>query len=345
VNRILPITPLLLVLAGCEPKWDLNPSEDRLVRRWLMCEECTRGELDSVLRLGERGWDAMEHALRRGPTRKRRDNMRRQAEAMYARIPNPRISRQRYVDHYVANYLATYSSRAIIALRRFNTPSAQAALLRAIRPDTRHRHDVQRLLGEAVGTSLSKVAGDTQHAAVGTMLRTRPTVQVRDTLGRVLSNVRAVFRVDSGGGTVSDTIRLTDPHGTTSVEWRLGPAEGSNVLRVAAAGRVVRFRANGHPSGLRLVFLAQPTNLRVNQPLAPVRLVVQDAWGDTPGNFNSTATVSIPGIPYNAQVNVVGGVADLSQLRAPQRPGTGFRFVARSLGVQPAYSASFNVLP
>jgi hypothetical protein len=42
---------LALALAGCDR---LTSAEEAKVRRWLLCEECAEGELDSVVALGDR---------------------------------------------------------------------------------------------------------------------------------------------------------------------------------------------------------------------------------------------------------------------------------------------------
>jgi hypothetical protein len=346
MKRYLTRAALVLALAGCEPEWDLDPREDRLVRRWLLCEECVNGELDSVIALGSRGQAAMEHALRRGPTKERRNKMRRQAEAMYARIPSPApVSRQRYVDHYLSNYVTIYSSRAIVALRRINTPSSHAALVRAMRPDGRYRYDVRRLLGESVGSLVSVVVGDSQHAPLDSFVRVNPTILVRDTTtGQVLSNVRVVFRVDSGGGSVGDSIRLTNPSGRANTRWRLGASDSVNVLRVTAAGRVIRLRAFGHPYGNRVVFFVQPRNATVGQPIPPPpKVAVQDAWGTTQSGFNQDVVVSVQGTSVQAAYTLVGGLGTISDLRV-FNPG-GFRLRAVVAGVPPALSDSFTVAP
>lgn len=316
------------------------------MRRWLLCEECTNGELDSVIAMGDRGQAAMEHALDRGPTRERRNKMRRQAEAMYARIPSPApVSRQRYVDHYLSNYLMGYRSRAIVALVRFNTPRARAALVDALRPDTPYREDVRRLLGESVGALVSIAAGDSQHAPLDSFVKVDPTILVQDSTGQEMSNVRVVFRVDSGGGAVTDSVKLTAPDGKANTHWRVGTSDSVNVLRVIAAGRVLRLRAVGHPPGNRIVFVVQPGTATSGVSIPPPpRLAVQDAWGTTQSGLNSGVEVRVPGTAIAAQYPVVGGVAVISNLRI-FGAGSGFRLRAALYGLPPASSDSFDVAP
>lgn len=340
--RSLALGTLAIALTACDsPK----PAEERAIRRWLLCEECVEGELDSVVALGSRGEKAMRRALK-GPPDDRLANMRRQAEAMYARIPNPGISRQKYVEHYTGNYVASYQSRAVVALTRFNTPSAHAALVDALRNDAPYRQDVRRILGKSVGAVSTVVAGDSQHAPLDSLVRVDPTILVRDSItARALSNVRVIFRVDSGGGRVIDSVRFTDGEGKAAVRWQLGPSDSVNVVAVLAAGQTLRIRALGHPYGNRVVFLMQPNNARIGQPIPPPpRIAVQDAWGTTQSSFNRDAVVSVQGTNTQAAYNIVGGLATISDLRVFS-PGSGFRLRVSIAGVPPASSARFDVTP
>jgi len=278
---------LILALTACD---SLTPREQRTVQRWLLCDECTEGELDSVVALGDRGVKALEAALK-GPPKKGRENMELQAKAMFARIPGPTISMQKYVDHYLDNYEATYQSRAAIALARINSPRSRAVLLDALRRDSLYRHDVRRVLGRSRGAVVSIVAGDSQHAPFDSTVRIDPVVMVRDsTTGQELSDIRVLFRVDSGGGAVVPSSRLTGENGRAAARWRLGDSASTNVLSVIAAGQMLRFRAFGHPPGNRVVFVVQPSNGTAGQPVPPPpRIAVQDAWGTTQSTINGTA--------------------------------------------------------
>ncbi len=342
----LGIVVLVVALTACDKS--LTPAEDRTVRRWLLCDECVDGELDSLLALGPAGFEAMKRAVE-GPPRDRITTMRRQANTMYDRMASPPLSRERYVDRYVGNYIAGYKARAIVALRRMGTPQAHAVLVDALRPDNRHRSDVRRLLGEAVGTQLSIVEGDSQHAPLGTTVRIDPTVEVRDsTTNQVMSRVRVVFRVDSGGGSVADSVRLTTPNGRAWTTWRLGSTDSMNVLKVIAAGRVARVHALAHAPGPRIVFVAQPSDAVTNQPMVPpAQIAIQDAWGTTLTHYNGSAIVDLTAAPSGAAMsvaNVVNGVAAFSGLRVPQA-GTGFKLRVRMINLAPAQSDPFDVVP
>lgn len=342
MNRFVAFLAVAVALTACD---SLKPAQDRTVRRWLLCEECVDGELDSVVALGVQGEKAMKRALK-GPPGDRVAKMRRQAEAMYARIPNTALSLQGYVDHHLGNYKAIYQSRAAIALRRINTPSAHAALVDALRHDAPYREDVRRVLGEAVGAVATIVAGDSQHAPLDSFVKVDPTILVRDSAtAQALSNVRVVFRVDSGGGMVTGPVRFTDANGRVAAKWRLGASDSLNVLRATPPGLTLRLHAVGHPPGNRVVFLVQPANGTAGQPIpAPPRIAVQDAWGTTQSTFNQTANVSVPGTTVQGAYNIVGGVAAIYDLRIMQ-PGSGFTLRVGVPGLPAAFSDSFAMAP
>jgi hypothetical protein len=314
------------------------------IRRWLLCEECTDGELDSVLALGDRAVDPLASALI-GPPLEGIENIRRQVQGMYARAPVDSIDSSQYMSYYLGNYVALYQRRAAVALDSLDTPRAREVLTQALRQGN-YRDDVLRVLGRSAGISVSLDSGAVQHAPLDSLVRVNPTVLVRDPVGGPgLSGVQVRFRVDSGGGWVSDSMKTTDASGRASVQWRVGPADSVNVLSALAAGRVLRFRALASPMGLRLVFVVQPGNVRSGDPMAqPVRIAIQDAWGATQVHLNDATgvVVIVEGTGIAAQVPIVNGVAGLSDL---QFHGSGrVRITARRIGLPLAHSAPFEIL-
>jgi hypothetical protein len=339
--RAAALLVLVVALTGCNR---LTPEEERTVQRWLLCEECTEGEQAAVVALGPRGERALSRALQTGPPKDRIQNMRMQAEAMYARIPSPGMTRQQYVDHFLGNYKATYHSRAIAGLQAFGTPTAHAALVEALRHESRYRSDVLGLLGEAAAVDVSVAEGDGQHAPLDSVVKVKPMVLVRDTLTTdSLSGVRVVFRADSGGGQALDSVGYTDANGRASTRWRLGDTDSVNVLSATAAGRTVRLSAVGHQDGPRVVFVVQPSDGTEGQPLTPpAKIVVQDAWGVRQVNLNLTADVTVLPINLHSVYNVVDGEAVLSDLSVSQ-PGTGFQLRVEVAGAPTAFSAPFDI--
>jgi len=333
---------LAIVLAACHP----TAAERNTVRRWLLCEECSEGELDAVVALGDRVTGELGTALQ-GPPASGRENVRNQAIAMLRRSPNVSMSsQQQYVNRFVANYVATYQSRSAVALGQIGTPKAHAILLQALQSDTAYRDDVLQALGAAAGLSLSRFAGDSQSAPLDSFVLVKPTVLVRDsTTGQPLGNVLVVFRVDSGGGRVVDSVQRTSPNGLASVRWRLGATDSINVLRAVAAGRLVRFHAAGHGFTPRIVFTTQPSNGRINQPIVPtVRVAVLDPWGRQDSTFSGSALVSVPGTAFSLAQPIVAGQAGIPGLIL-NFTGTGFRFRVTAIGATPALSEPFDVTP
>jgi len=338
----------------------------RTITRWLLCEECTEGELDSVLVLGDSAIDPLAAALQ-GPPKEGIENMRRQIEAMYNRTPGISRDKAQYVSYYLANYTALYQRRAAVGLDSINTPRADSVLTDALHRGG-YRADVTRVIGRSVGVSVSSDSGALrpgpldsvgtptvgisaisdsgafQHGALGAFVRVNPTVLVRDSSsGKGLSGIHVRFHVDSGGGTVDDSA-TTDASGRASVRWRLGASDSVNVLSAFVAGEVVRFRALGHPAGLRLVFLTQPTDVRDRERMTPpVRIAVQDEWGaQVPLNDPDGVTVIVEGSSTRATIPIVNGIADLSDLRFNGRGRV--RITARGLGTV-AHSAPFEIRP
>lgn len=335
---------LVLALAACDR---LTPPEKETVRRWLLCEECLEGEQDSVLALGERAVGELRGALQ-GPRLKRQAYIRRQTEAMHARITPGRIGQQAYVQHFVGNYVATYQSRAALALARLNTPKAHAGLLYALFHEEHYRPDVRRVLGETARITLTPVAGDTQYAPVDSFVKVDPMVLVWDSVrGRPLPNFPVLFRVEAGNGAVIPSVRRTNSDGVAAVRWKLGPSDSLNVLRAVAAGQLVRFSAIGSPLGQRLVFLAQPGNGTAGQPITPtVRIAVQDPWGAPLVNLNESGTliVSVEGTALASAHDIVDGIAELPGLSFPIA-GASLKLRASRMGSKAAISAPFDLAP
>ncbi|HEX2091741.1 MAG TPA: dockerin type I domain-containing protein, partial [Longimicrobiaceae bacterium] len=80
-------------------------------------------------------------------------------------------------------------------------------------------------------TTVTIVAGNNQSATVGTAVATAPSVRVTDSGNNPVANATVTFRVASGGGSVTDSIRTTDDAGIATVgSWTLGTTAGTNTL-------------------------------------------------------------------------------------------------------------------
>jgi len=243
---------LLLALTACS--MSLSQQHQQTLRRWLLCDDCVGGELDAVAAIGARAAPTLVVALLRGPLPDRRENVRRQVAASYARLvrfASPAtvgVSESVYVRRFVDNYVAMYQMRTVIALKRIGTARARRGLRQALTLPTRFRADALHVIGDALGAALFRQSLDSQTARPDSFVAVPPRVLVRDSAGSPLRNVRVTFAVDSGGGAVVDSVQRTDANGMAAVGgWRLGPAPGRKTVRAVAAGRAIRFVAIATP--------------------------------------------------------------------------------------------------
>jgi alpha-tubulin suppressor-like RCC1 family protein len=140
-----------------------NACDEAVLRRWLLCDECTEGELDAVRAPACRAEmvPLLAQALA-GPPSSRRGNVRVQLEATYDRLATRAadegrtlpLTREQYVAHYLGNYEATYQARAIVGLVAIGTPEAKAVLRdvaeRVKTGELHYRADVVEELDQAV---------------------------------------------------------------------------------------------------------------------------------------------------------------------------------------------------
>ena len=129
--------PLVLVLAlvACR-----RPDPDRVVKEWLLCEECNGDQLARLLDLGDRAVEPLVRALTIGPKQAQVDNVAAQARSdaaaaarFRARSPGaaagaPPLDPDAAAAATVAGYRSTYRHRAILGLDRIGTMAALDSL-------------------------------------------------------------------------------------------------------------------------------------------------------------------------------------------------------------------------
>jgi hypothetical protein len=116
---------------------------------WLECEECTEGELEAVVKLGQAAVPTLAASLRDGPSPARREQLRRHLEESHARLKDrSRTSAAVYVHRYTDNLEALYRVRAARALGVIGGRAARQALEGA--EGQRYRDDVQRSIEAAL---------------------------------------------------------------------------------------------------------------------------------------------------------------------------------------------------
>src|SRR5690606_518073 len=78
---------------------------------------------------------------------------------------------------------------------------------------------------------LTPVGGDGETADAGTEVDEAPRVRVVDDEGEPIAGLTVGFAVVEGGGTVGDSLALTNEEGVaTAGSWRLGNVAGPNVV-------------------------------------------------------------------------------------------------------------------
>lgn len=160
-------------LSGC-----LTDDDRQAVDAWLLCDECSQGELQHVVDRGGRFLfgrpvvNALASALR-GPDRDQMDMKRAHFTASFAELSAHAAStgqpltttRNQYVNRLLGNYEASYQKRAAVALGEIGTARTTDILTRGLRRDSMglagYRSDVvtaiHRALYNASGSVLWKM--------------------------------------------------------------------------------------------------------------------------------------------------------------------------------------------
>ena len=213
-----------------------------VISDWLLCDECSDGELDSVVALRGAAVAPLGNALV-GPPQIKRENIQSQAAENYGRAgefargaPLP-FRLGHLTERAVSNYIALYQTRAAVALGEIDNAAARRHLRDALDNPGNYRRDVLATIRTALAQTLTVVAGDNQGAPVGSTLPDAVTARVLDSHGDGVPGVRVTFIVAQGGGSVSGAEQATDADGRAAVgSWTLGPVPGSNALFATARG-------------------------------------------------------------------------------------------------------------
>jgi hypothetical protein len=164
--------PWLLVLACIQsstpPAASVGLSDREVIDPWLLCQDCTDGELDTVTAAGKLRPTVVETLstdLLAGPSATRRTNIRAQVEQSFDRDTaytnaaglTPNFASVDYIELYEDNYVAVFRTHAGIALAAIGGPRAKTALdsavTGALRPGSDPlRGDVQQAVTAARDT-------------------------------------------------------------------------------------------------------------------------------------------------------------------------------------------------
>jgi len=81
--------------------------------------------------------------------------------------------------------------------------------------------------------SLVSISGNNQAGEISTQLMEPLEVQILDERGNLVPNIEISFNIIEGGGTVSNTIVLSDNNGIASVLWTLGAAPTAQIVEIS----------------------------------------------------------------------------------------------------------------
>jgi hypothetical protein len=148
ILQVPSVVLLMVMVAGCEkpppPGIPREAAADarRTIVHWLECEECSEGQLDSVVKLGPAVVPTLTATLLEGPSPAKQEEQRAhlvdlyQQQVAYGKShpgAEPKLSEGEFVKLYSGNLLALYRTRSAMALERIGGPAAADALQRALK--------------------------------------------------------------------------------------------------------------------------------------------------------------------------------------------------------------------
>ena len=89
-----------------------------------------------------------------------------------------------------------------------------------------------------VPSSIAGYAGNNQTARPGFAVPTPPAFIVTDTAGVPVPGVTVTYVVTAGGGSTSSPTSVTNTDGIATINWTLGPTNGTNTLQASIAGGI-----------------------------------------------------------------------------------------------------------
>lgn len=157
-------------------------------------------------------------------------------------------------------------------------------------------------------TLLTKISGDGQRAAAGSLLAAPLVVKVTDSFANPVSGTTVTFAPTTGSGSVGPAQYVTDAGGEASTQWTLDSSVGSqSVTATIATGPAVTFTATATGTGMGLTielqYIDQPTPSQMQAFDAAV-----DRWAELiPGNLGSQLVqlgenACLAGVPAISQI-------------------------------------------
>jgi len=169
--------------------------------------------------------------------------------------------------------------------------------------------DLLVLVGQDAA-SLSIFAGNDQQTEVGAPVPAAPAVIARDAGGSPLANVVVVFSIASGGGTIEDSVQVTDASGVARPgNWTLGTTAGVNALSAEAGTHSLAFTATGiaGPADAAESFITVSNNVVVANQSITVTLHGRDRYGNDVSAGGGSVAFLVGG---GTSTGVLGSVID-----------------------------------
>ncbi len=168
--------------------------------------------------------------------------------------------------------------------------------------------------------------GQDQAALAGTVVPVAPVVQVRDQFNNGVPGVEVKFTVAEGGGSLSDSIRVTDASGNATVPaWRLGKSAVPQTLRATAGAFTVTISAriiSDYGIDLRFVGPPMPTPASVAFTDAAARIrgsVTGDLQDINAGVGQDLTDCGLPGETLSGLIDDIVIYASVVTIDGPGR--------------------------
>jgi hypothetical protein len=201
---------------------------------------------------------------------------------------------------------------------------------------------------------LDDVSGNGQTDTVAASLAPY-VVRVTDEEGAPVAGVTVLWSVDDARGSVNPSSVVTGPTGEAAAVHTLGTITGRYSVSASVAelpGRSVTFSSDArHGNAIRLLFSQQPTDANRQEDISPpVRVTVQDQFGNTATGYGSLVTMNLTPGSGTPGARLEGdrtrapndGVATFDNLRITEA-GFWFRLRATAPGNLLEDSAPFHV--
>lgn len=198
----------------------------------------------------------------------------------------------------------------------------------------------QKLLVRQAISNITKFAGDITSDTVGRLVTIVPTVTVVDSGNTAIQGDTVTFRVGSGGGVITDSVKLTDVNGRASVgSWQLGTTIGAQTLIATSGPRTTTFTVTGIPQrAYKLAFGVQPRATATNAAMTPaVTVTIRDSLNNLVTTATDSVFVAIGNNPGTATLSgtrraaAVNGVATFANL-ALNAAASGYTLAATGAG-------------